>query len=106
MWIGGVRFNSEVTVENPHTGAVTCSTDLGISSEAGVSPGFVCMPTYRTSVFSNLPFSDTVSKVHINYTDFFHIKSCAKEGYKVDWFESVIYLVRPELGGVNGRGND
>ena len=40
----------------------------------------------------------------INLTDFYHIQACGLAGFKIDWFGSVIYLVRPIIGGVNGAG--
>tara|TARA_R110000824_G_scaffold101243_2_gene240528 strand:- start:2365 stop:3024 length:660 start_codon:yes stop_codon:yes gene_type:complete len=106
VWVGGVRFNQEITLYGPAGEPLRSSSDLCMNGDLGVIPGNVCMPTYRTSIFSKIPFVDDVNEIQANLTDFFHIKKCAKEGYKIDWFEDVIYLVRPAVGGVNGRGND
>jgi len=105
VWIGGVRFNQPITLNNMESGDVlTSSKDLAMNGKLGVVPGNVAMPTYRTSIFSKIPFTDTIPQDQKNLTDFFHIQQCVKSGYRVDWFGSVIYLVRPEIGGVNGRG--
>tara|TARA_R110000824_G_scaffold185608_7_gene366599 strand:- start:2717 stop:3391 length:675 start_codon:yes stop_codon:yes gene_type:complete len=105
VWIGGVRFNTAINVNNTATGEVLLeSTDLSMNGELGIVPGNVCMPTYRTSIFSVCPFRDNIPKEDVNLTDFYHIKTCELSGYKVDWFGQVIYLVRPVVGGVNGAG--
>ena len=105
LWIGGVRFNTEIKVHSTSTGeALRSSTDLALEGTLGVVPGNVAMPTYRTSIFSKVPFTDNIPEERMNLTDFFHIQACVKSGYMVDWFGSVIYLVRPEIGGVNGAG--
>lgn len=105
VWIGGVRFCKEINVSNTQTGEnLLTARDLCLNSQLGIVPGNVCMPTYRTSVFSKVPFSDTVPSEDKNLTDFYHIKTCEAAGFKIDWFGSVIYLVRPVAGGVNGEG--
>tara|TARA_R110000824_G_scaffold398202_1_gene601997 strand:+ start:188 stop:844 length:657 start_codon:yes stop_codon:yes gene_type:complete len=104
VWIGGVRFNQEININGPSGDVIFSSRDLCMDGKLGVVPGNVCMPTYRTSVFSKIPFSDSVPPDEQNLTDFFHIKLCENEGFKVDWFEHLIYLVRPIVGGVNGEG--
>ena len=55
-------------------------------------------------IFSKVPFLDNISEDQINLTDFLHIKTCEGLGYTIDWFGEVIYLVRPDIGGINGRG--
>lgn len=103
IWIGGVRFKDKITVQYPDKTIYT-GTDLCIDKSKGVVPGNVAMPTYRTSLFSKFPIRDNVPKEHSNYSDFFHIKECYEGGAKVDWFGSVIYLVRPNIDGNNGEG--
>ena len=104
VWLAGVRFQDPVTLRGSdglvwHTG-----TDLCIYPEKGVIPGNAAMPTYKTSIFEKLPFTNTIPDEVLNYTDYFHVKMCSDKGYKVDWFGEVIYLVRPDVGGYNGRG--
>ena len=104
VWIGGVRFCTEINIADAKGETVLTSRDLSLNSNLGVVPGNVCMPTYRTSVFSKIPFSDTVPADEVNLADFYHIQACGLAGFKIDWFGSVIYLVRPIVGGVNGAG--
>jgi glycosyltransferase involved in cell wall biosynthesis len=105
VWIGGVRFNQEINLNNTQTGETfLSSTDLAMNGQLGVVPGNVAMPTYRTRVFSKIPFSDSVAPQEANLTDFYHIRACVMGGCKLDWFNHLIYLVRPRAGGVNGEG--
>jgi len=105
IWAAGVRFNSPITLYGEVPGQpIINSTDLCLNGKLGVVPGNVAMPTYRASIFSKIPFTDTVAPDQQNLTDFLHIRSCVSAGYKIDWFGSVIYLVRPEVGGINGAG--
>ena len=105
VWIGGVRFNQEISVNNTSTGEkMLTSRDLSMNGNLGVIPGNVCMPTYRTKVFSKIPFTDSVPPEDDNLTDFLHIRACQMGGYSIAWFNHLIYLVRPQAGGVNGGG--
>ena len=104
VWIGGVKFNDDIILADTNTGETTVTRELSISPAGGVNPGNVSMPTYRASIFSQYPFMNNIPKDSDNLTDFFHIKACELGGYKVDWFGKVIYLVRPVVGGINGRG--
>ena len=105
VWIGGVRFEQEINVQNTSTGeTLRTSRDLATNGDLGIMPGNVAMPTYRTSVFSKIPFSDTVPPDKANLTDFLHIQMASMSGYSIDWFGEVIYLVRPVVGGINGGG--
>jgi len=105
IWAAGVRFDRRIKVYDQDSGdTVHASTDLCLNGDLGVVPGNVAMPTYRTSIFSKIPFLDTINLEEQNLTDFFHIKACVSAGHKIDWFGKVIYLVRPEVGGVNGKG--
>ena len=105
VWIGGVRFSQEINVYNTSTGeTLKNSRDLATSSDLGVVPGNACMPTYRTNIFSTLPFLDNIPEEQSNLTDFYHINACKLGGYTIDWFGHVIYLVRPESSGENGMG--
>mgnify|MGYP003146179193 CR=1 FL=1 len=105
VWVGGVRFNQEITINGPvGEPPLLCSRDLCMNGELGIVPGNVCMPTYRTSIFRKIPFTDSVPPDEQPLTDFHHIRACCGEGYHLDWFEHLIYLVRPAAGGVNGEG--
>jgi len=103
IWIGGVRFKDVISLRL-QDGSVYQSTDLAVRPDFGVNPGNVAMPTYRTGIFSRFPFVDDVPKTQDNLTDFLHVRKCMLEGYKIDWFEKAIYLVRPKLSGSNGGG--
>ena len=105
VWCGGVRFQQEIYVQNTTTGETMLqSRDLATDGRMGIVPGNVAMPTYRTSVFSKIPFSDTVPPDQAHLTDFLHIQMASMSGFNVDWFGQVIYLVRPVVGGINGGG--
>ena len=110
VWIAGVRFNKNVEMHNTATGEVTYrGTDLALWPDGGLNEGNVAMPTYRTSIFSKVPFMDVMPKEAEFLADLNHVRICAKAGYKVDWFESALYLVRPRgeeegLAAYNGRG--
>ena len=105
VWIGGVRFRMEVDLFNTQTGEkLLTSRDLSMNSMLGVVPGNVSMPTYRTRIFSQLPFLDNVPPANADLADFFHVNACAIAGLTIDWFGSVIYWVRPFSGNANGMG--
>ena len=110
IWIGGVRFARDVVMRNKVTGEETYrGTDFAIWPEKGIGEGNACMPTYRTSVFEHIPFMNNVKEEYQQLSDYIHILTCSQNDYKVDWFEDVIYLVRPRIKAsgietVNGRG--
>ena len=105
VWIGGVRFNRDIDIYNTKTGQkLLTSRDLSMNSMLGVVPGNVAMPTYRTMIFSKLPFIDNIPSEADNITDFFHVRACSLAGLTIDWFESVIYWVRPTSLDPNGMG--
>jgi glycosyltransferase involved in cell wall biosynthesis len=91
VWSGGVRFCQQ-------------SRDLAMNSTLGVVPGNVAMPTYRTMIFSKIPFTDSIPADQAHLTDFHHINACAMAGLKLDWFGGPIYMIRPEADGRNGGG--
>jgi len=110
VWIGGVRFTRDVVMRNTQTLEETYrGTDFAIWPEKGIAEGNACMPTYRTTVFERLPFVNTIKDEYKRLSDYLHILYCSQNGCKVDWFEEVIYLVRPKVDAegleeVNGRG--
>ena len=105
VWVGGVRFTQEINVQDTQSGETMLqSRDLAMNSNLGVIPGNVAMPTYRTGVFSKIPFTDSVPEDQSNLTDFYHINACVLSGLTVGWFGGPIYLVRPSEEGVNGEG--
>jgi hypothetical protein len=106
VWIGGVQFEQPITIYNTETGEPRfSSTDIAIRPEMGIIPGNVSMPTYRCTVLSKVPFKNVIPEKQANLSDFFHVQACAKLDFKVDWFGEVLYIVRPDLGGVNGEGS-
>jgi len=111
VWIAGVRFNTDVVLNCTKTGQETYrGRDLAIWPHKGINEGNVAMPTYRTSIFSKMPFTDTVPAEVAAMTDLLHVKMCDNLGYKVDWFGEALYLVRPHMAEakgmekINGRG--
>lgn len=102
IWAAGIRFKKPVRVMLP-SGVIT-THDLSVDANHGVVPGNVAMPTYRTSIFSKIPFTDSIPLKHQPLIDFIHVETCVKKGYKINWFGEVIYLVRPESDNSNGRG--
>jgi glycosyltransferase involved in cell wall biosynthesis len=97
IWSGGVRFSRPVHMVNTQTQQViSSSTDFAIDPEKGLVEGNVAMPTYRTSIFSKIPFTDHVREDQQHLTDIMHVNACVTHGgYTLGWFEEVIYLVRP-----------
>ena len=105
VWIGGVRFNRNIEIFDTNTNKkLLTSRDISMNSMLGVIPGNVSMPTYRTMIFSKLPFIDNIPSEADNITDFFHVRACSLAGLTIDWFESVIYWVRPTSLDPNGMG--
>jgi hypothetical protein len=126
IWIAGIRMPGEVEIfdtglgwqkqvtDDPRiwapvrtegTGKVLhAGVELGMKPELGPIPGNVCMPTYRTSIFGKVPFKDVIPEGQAPMTDYWHVAHCLQQGYKLDWFGKVLYLVRPQVGGYNGEG--
>ena len=105
VWCAGVRFKEKIDLYNTATGELLKSThDLSVDPSGGINPGNVAMPTYRTEIFAKVPFSNNLPDEVLTMTDYFHIDYCEKVGYKVAWFEEVLYLVRPLYDDSNGRG--
>jgi len=106
VWIGGVRFVKPVRLFNEKTQETFInSRDLAMDSSLGITVGNVAMPTYKTYIFSKIPFTDTLQEGETELTDFHHINACKMGGYTIDWFGSIIYLVRPGTATINGRGS-
>lgn len=105
VWVGGVRFVKPINLFNEKTKETYLqSRDLAMNSTLGITVGNVAMPTYKTYIFSRLPFTDTVKEEDKELTDFLHIQACSLAGCTIDWFGGPIYLVRPGTATVNGRG--
>jgi hypothetical protein len=90
IWIPGLQFNN---------GMILCK-----DKSKGLVGGNVACPTYRTEIFTKLPFNTKMIQLYPDYSDYIHVMECVKEGYKVDWLEKILILVRPKLEGTNGRG--
>ena len=112
VWVGGVRFNNPVTLQNTQTGEVTYSGhDLAIFPERGLVEGNVAMPTYKAHIFETIPFVNCVPNEQARLTDLYHVQACAQRGYTVGWFGQALYHVRPHMAdkkntskSYNGRG--
>ena len=111
IWIGGVRFNSEIALHDKSGAEVWRGNELAIHHKRGLTIGNVAMPTYRTSIFSKVPFTDTLPKDLSGATDLHHVRACDAKGYKIGWFGKALYQVRPHMDDakgydrVNGRGS-
>jgi len=84
--------------------------------QGGLVESNVCVPIYRTSVFSVVPFTHKVviggEKIFMGGTllphtvylvDFNHVKACKQHGFAVEWLSSTaLYLVRPHHSGFHG----
>ena len=116
IWIGGVRFNAPIALFDAEGNEVFRGNDLAMLPERGLSLGNVAMPTYRTSVFARVPFTDTIPEDLATMSDLYHVRACEAKGFKIDWFcrggETPLYHVRPHMAHmerdenmVNGRGS-
>lgn len=103
IWIAGVRFQLDVSLMD-NGKVVYKGRELSLNSDRGVTPGNVSMPTYRASIFSKSPFINNVDEHHLHLSDFLHVLQCHRLEYKIDWFGSVLYDVRPHDGKANGQG--
>jgi glycosyltransferase involved in cell wall biosynthesis len=113
VWVGGARFNKKIQIHNHSTNPPILEFeghDLAMDRERGVRVGNVSCPTVRTSVFAKSPVVDTVPENMQHLTDCYLLNQWKTAGFRVDWMESVIYLVRPHKKGldslesVNGGG--
>ena len=115
IWIGGVRFNAPIALYDAEGNEVFRGSDLAMLPERGLTLGNVAMPTYRTSVFARVPFTNTIPEDLATATDLYHVRSCEAHGFKIDWFQNKgdqpLYHVRPHMAKmardesmVNGRG--
>ena len=98
IWIPGLRFNDGM--------------ELCEDGEKGVNVGNVAVPTYKIEWFGKVPMGPVPELMKQywgeeseNYTDFYHVLNCQQLGAKIDWYEEILYLVRPRLEGLNGRGS-
>jgi len=103
IWLAGLIYDYEVVITRGPEVLVQ-SNKMSIYPELGITTGNAAMPTYKTDIFSKIPFTDTLQDNYKPLTDIFHVKKCADAGCNVDWFEEIIYHVRPSLHGANGRG--
>ena len=91
IWIPGLNFNNGM--------------QLCMSPERGVVMGNVAVPTYKTKLLFLLPFYKGLEGPNADYIDFHHIEVLNKLGAKIKWYGELLYNVRPNLEGTNGRGN-
>src|SRR5690349_6808903 len=67
IWIPGLRFNN---------GMVLCN-----DKSLGIRGGNVACPTYRTDIFTRIPFTHDLVDKHPDYSDFIHVSWCFEKGY-------------------------
>jgi hypothetical protein len=115
IWIGGVRFNAPIALYDAEGNEVFRGNDLAMDSRRGMGLGNVAMPTYRTSIFAKVPWTDTIPEDLATMSDLYHVRACEAKGFKIDWFckpgDKPLYHVRPHMAHmardenmVNGRG--
>lgn len=94
IWVPGLLYSKE--------SSVAC-----MNPSAGVTPGNIAVPTYRTELLFELPFSaELKSRIpNQDLIDFFHVYALYKQGHKVNWYQKLLYNIRPKLPGMNGRGS-
>jgi hypothetical protein len=97
--IPGIRFKDPITLNV--NGVQRVSNDLCMDGKLGVVLGNVAMAIYKKELFKHHPFK---TEPNPDYSDFTHIYDCWKDGASVAWLGEVLYLVRPEVKGSNGRG--
>lgn len=90
IWIPGLVYNDGTTI---------C-----ISAEQGVNIGNIAVPTYRTQLLWDLPFSSSIGMHDPACVDFYHVQILHSHGAKVGWYNNILYNVRPKLDGRFGSG--
>jgi hypothetical protein len=90
VWIPGIKYNDGL--------------ELCLNSNRGITLGNIAVPTYKTHLLFVLPFFKALSGNNSDYIDFHHVELLGKMGYKIKWYEKLLYSVRPKLDGRNGRG--
>lgn len=95
IWIPTLKYND---------GSIACHIP------GQVVGGNVAVPTYKTELFWEYPFTKYVSVskdasgLVDNFIDFDHVSQLVQRGKKIEWYGTVFYLVRPRLDGKNGVG--
>ena len=87
VWIPGLKYND---------GLYVCMTE-------GLRAGNVAVPTYKTKVLREHPFTNNMGN-DPGLTDFYHVQKIYFSGHKVDWYKEHLYNVRPGLTGRLGQG--
>lgn len=96
IWITGLKYSD---------GSFAC---MGPS----LGPGNVAAPTYKTELFSKVPFANYLvdpesqpPRNNPHFIDFLQVENLVnKFGAKIDWYGKDLYLVRPKLSGNHGFG--
>ena len=91
IWIPGLLYND---------GATVC-----MSGDAGITIGNIAVPTYRTPLLWDFPFSSMVGRHDPACTDFYHVQTLSVMGAKVGWYNKALYKVRPHLEGRFGNAS-
>lgn len=91
VWIPGLLYNN---------GSTACLNP-------GMYAGNIAVPTYRTELLFDIPYtSNTVPRGNNeHHIDFFHVKKLYDSGYKISWYNKLLYNIRPHLQGLHGTFN-
>jgi len=88
VWIPGLVYNDKT---------IAC-----------MSPGFfignVAVPTYKTNLLKQVPFSKEIGEINPECTDFYHVQELVNIGASIDWYQKELYNIRPGAFGKHGGG--
>ena len=98
--------------DNPETDIVVpglkYNNGMVLCVRPGLGYGNVAVPTFKTEWFHKFPITTSYlnyyPKIPSDAIDLAHVMMCVDQGAKINWYEKVLYLVRPNLQGTNGRG--
>lgn len=109
---GAGEFMREFIKSNPETDiaipGLQFNNGMVLCASSGLKYGNVAVPTFRTKWTHKVPITSELLSSFPNLTedaiDFAHVVRCVELGANIQWYEKVLYLVRPKLNGTNGRG--
>jgi glycosyltransferase involved in cell wall biosynthesis len=109
---GAGEFMREFIKGNPETDiaipGLQFNNGMVLCANPGLKHGNVAVPTFRTEWAHKVPITSELLSRFPNLTedaiDFAHVVRCVELGANIQWYEKVLYLVRPKLNGTNGRG--
>lgn len=91
IWIPGLRYNDNTTV----------------CTNSGVMVGNIAIPTYKTKLLFEYPFSNRIEVEEGNphWIDFSHVRDLVNLGFSIEWYGAALVNVRPRLSGKHGFGD-